>query len=286
MAPVDISKINVSRLLDSFEHCEFSPLDDVKPISLAKLPDEVVVHILLLLMKIDSPAWLNFSMTSKKLAHLSFKRGSVWRRLAWLVYPNQPFQLAELKRHNFELDSSVHLYGGSWHKMLCERPFIKYNGIYISVVNYCREGAKSDGSSAWTNPIRMITYYRYLRFYPDGSCLRSLTTEEPTTVVPAFNSDWESADGKKLFRGHWHISPKGRVCVDTEGPVPTYRFIEELKIKHGSKWARHHKLEWVSSYYVDKRNNEKGTFSLENEKDFSFSRVKSYGSIIGGYSKS
>ncbi|KAI1500285.1 hypothetical protein F5X99DRAFT_387068 [Biscogniauxia marginata] len=74
-------------------------------------------------------------------------------------------------------------YNSSWQRMFRRRPRVRFNGCYISTVNYIRAGQHGGNQSTWGNPIHIVTYYRYLRFFRDGSAVSLLTTEEPAHVV-------------------------------------------------------------------------------------------------------
>ncbi|KAL8393390.1 hypothetical protein RB595_003239 [Gaeumannomyces hyphopodioides] len=75
-------------------------------------------------------------------------------------------------------------YGGSWQTMFRFRPRIRFNGCYISTVNYIRAGQASANMVTWNSPVHVCTYFRYLRFFRDGTCISLLTTAEPAEVVP------------------------------------------------------------------------------------------------------
>lgn len=70
------------------------------------------------------------------------------------------------------------------HKIMFQkRPRLRFSGCYISTVNYTRPGAPTPSQVSWNTPVHIVTYYRYLRFFRDGSCVSLLTTTEPTDVV-------------------------------------------------------------------------------------------------------
>ncbi|ODQ81621.1 hypothetical protein BABINDRAFT_159889 [Babjeviella inositovora NRRL Y-12698] len=289
-----IDRIDVDLLLETFQSLAISTKtrregeeleEDIvseSPSPLLSLPDDVFLHILNLLIVEDTPAWFNFSMTCKKAASLGFHRSDCWRRLCWQTYPQQHYDEQSIELNGITRNQKtmvVNGWNGSWRDMYRQRPFIKFSGIYISVVNYYSEGGKSEGSSAWTNPIRMITYYRYFRFYSDGTVLKLLTSDEPNFVVPKFFRDsWARNGLEKVYLCEWRLSVDGCVTISGEGSVKKYRFVEELNIQHSGR-MRHHKLGWISSYSENKENGERAFFSLKNEKPFSFSRVKSYSRI-------
>ena len=77
----------------------------------------------------------------------------------------------------------------TYREVLRSHPRIRFNGCYISTVNYQRPGASSSSQVSWNTPIHIVTYYRYLRFYRDGTCISLLTTHEPAEVVHHLSRD-------------------------------------------------------------------------------------------------
>ena len=71
----------------------------------------------------------------------------------------------------------------TYRQLFRSYPRIRFNGCYISTVNYQRPGATSSSQVSWNTPIHIVTYYRYLRFYRDGTCISLLTTHEPVEVI-------------------------------------------------------------------------------------------------------
>lgn len=332
-----LSKINVDELLDSFEHEEaYSPdpnnpdhydesqmtikfasigLDghdihaDVRPVlPLIHLPNEIWIYIIDILLTTDPELWFNFGITCKRHAYLAFASSAIWRRLCYLIYPYQVYEenvgvtSKELPVPRDPLALLPH-YGNSWKYILRERLFLKFLGCYISVVNYYSEGARPEFSLSWTNPVRTVTYYRYIRFYPNGECVMSLTALEPTKVIPQLlrnnklkcilaqpelrdNSHIVAAkEPHKIYTGKWTISTESEVNIQVDqGSVPYYTFHYQFQIKLLGGVAKHGKLSWVRFYANrkkmaedDDREGEQVEFSLKNEKPFKFLRVRSYG---------
>lgn len=318
-----VKRINVDALIESFEGCEAvapDPLDPMQahlthsrikidnwtpqyvPVSpLVRLLPDIWVHILLIVVSQLPLAWFNMSMTCKKYAYLGFGLLLLWRCMCRLVFPNQQYPDHEELRD--DLDQLVQQYNSSYHTMLRLRPFIKFKGCYISVVNYYSEGARESFTSSWLNPVHIVTYYRYLRFYPDGTCIKLLTTLEPSKVVPHFlryntlksvaavvdehgvvHNAGHARDGHRIFHGTWTISEQGQVHITIEnGLVPYCVFHYNFNVKNLGGLMRHSKLSWVN-YYArrikllpeDDRDGEVYDFSLKNEKLFKFLRVKRY----------
>ncbi|CAH1971756.1 unnamed protein product [Acanthoscelides obtectus] len=70
----------------------------------------------------------------------------------------------------------------SWRCMFIERPRVHFNGCYISKTTYIRNGENSFQDQFY-RPWHLVTYYRYLRFFPDGSVLVLTTADEPMQSV-------------------------------------------------------------------------------------------------------
>ncbi|KAI1739090.1 hypothetical protein F4680DRAFT_422821 [Xylaria scruposa] len=71
----------------------------------------------------------------------------------------------------------------TWQSMFRRRPRVRFNGCYISTVNYIRPGVNSGQHLTWNTPVHIVTYYRYLRLFRDGTAISLLTTDEPAHVV-------------------------------------------------------------------------------------------------------
>ncbi|KAG5998381.1 hypothetical protein E4U43_002434 [Claviceps pusilla] len=109
--------------------------------------------------------------------------------------------------------------------MFQHRPRIRFNGCYISTVNYIRMGQASAAQAQATwggSPVHIVTYYRYLRFFRDGTAISLLTTAEPAAVVGHLtrealllhlgdrnkntHASLPSAIMQKAYRGRWRLS--------------------------------------------------------------------------------
>lgn len=337
-----VKSIKVGPLLDSFKGIEAkAPLaDDLDPdaltIKFANLgngPDHMVLepisplinlsldiwlYILEILLVSSPESWISMSITCKKFAYLGLNSNEIWRKLCYLIYPRQNYEENSLFiQANQTVGSNITdnslpvpkdqlmvipSYNYNWKSMLNERPFIKFLGCYISVVNYYSEGGRPQFSSSWTNPVRVITYYRYLRFYPDGTCVKVLSVLEPHRVVPhllkynqlkSIQSALELAkagnnapikDSHRIYHGKWTLSTTGEIHINIEeGTVPYYYFHYHFQIKNLAGVYKYNKLNWIRYYAIrkkmapdDDREGEVSTFGIRNEKPFKFLRVKSY----------
>lgn len=192
------------------------------------------------------------------------------------------------------------LYGGSWQRMFRQRPRIRFNGCYISTVNYMRSGQADTTQVTWGSPVHIVTYYRYLRFFRDGTVISLLTTTEPAEVVHHMtrealalhaggaNPHLPSSVMRHGLRGRWRLSREADdpdapladaergVMVETEG-VSKYIYRLDLTLGSAGKGARNNKLAWKGFYSYNPLTEDWAEFAMRNHKPFYFSRVKSYG---------
>ncbi|CAK9226895.1 unnamed protein product [Sphagnum jensenii] len=63
-------------------------------------------------------------------------------------------------------------YGGSWRTMWQKRPHLRYDGLYVSRNTYIRAGI-----AEWRtiNPVHLVCYFRYIRFFTNGKFLYKTT---------------------------------------------------------------------------------------------------------------
>jgi F-box protein 9 len=190
----------------------------------------------------------------------------------------------------------------TYRQMFRQRPRIRFNGCYISTVNYTRPGAAAATSVTWNTPVLMVTYYRYLRFFRDGSLISLLTTNEPADVVPYLYAEHlhHSHTGalpqsvmKDALRGRWRLSgnpwkapvtgeeeteePEGDVIVETDGVRPKYMYKMHLALGSAGKGTRNNKLTWRGYWSWNRLTDDWASFELKHDKAFYWSRVRSFG---------
>ncbi|SCU86128.1 LANO_0C06832g1_1 [Lachancea nothofagi CBS 11611] len=250
---------------------------------LETLPEDVLQHIVHHVIAMSGESWVNLSLTCKKFQQLCFEKPDPYRAFAHRIYPLQHYDEATMTLNGLNnlIALEQALWGSDYKRMLEERAYVKFQGCYISVVNYLRHGANLEGSSSLVSPVHMITYYRYLRFYPDGTCLRLVTTDEPSVVVRHFSRHRRVKDAELC---HWTCS------IDDDFSILTvkrrnekYEFVETLQIhSHGRR--RYHRLQWIKSEAFQDTGDQI-QFSMHEEKPFSFSRVNSYANDVPEGSK-
>lgn len=187
----------------------------------------------------------------------------------------------------------------TYRALFRRRPRIRFNGLYISTVNYPRPGQVSPTTSTWNSTvIHIVTYYRYIRFLRDGTCISLLTTAEPADVVPYMyvehvhkgHGALPSAPMKDAVLGRWRLSgpeipsasedegeKEGTLFIDTPGATPKYQYSMFLRLESSGKRGRNNKLSWLAYRSYNRLTDDWGDFGLKNDRPFYWSRVRSYG---------
>lgn len=241
---------------------------------LEMLPNDVLLRIIKHVVLLSGETWVNLSLTCQRFNQLCFNNTFPYRIFKDFIYSKQNYDDGSMILNGVKDLKAMEqeLWGDDNITMIKSRPFIKFGGVYISVVNYLRYGTHAEGSSSLLNPVHMITYYRYFRFYEDGTALRLLTTDEPGHIVKNFDKENKPKNSEIC---NWHIGFDdnfGRVIITRSNQK--YIFRETLVIKkQGNKI--HQRLKWISST-VENNEGEISECSLRNEKPFYFSRVRSY----------
>jgi len=275
---------------------------------LATLPFELLLQVVRNVALADVASFARLAQVCKTFAYLVITEQSIWRvvcettfnRMLWdwgvtvsggpieeplvLDAPNGEvlregeYEAEDEEQETREIpidEKEVLRYGESWRKMFMIRPRVRFNGVYISTCNYIRAGA----SQSWNTPVHIVTYYRYLRFYPNGTVLSLLSTCEPAEVVHGFNKialtpahqgglpvgtmSW----GKYVSKGRWRMDKDGQLDVETEAPMmDKYLFRMAFKVKSiraGGRIGGVNKLVWEGFWSWNIISDDLAEFSLK-----------------------
>ncbi|AAW45422.1 hypothetical protein CNBH0900 [Cryptococcus deneoformans B-3501A] len=284
------SKSALTAILDSLPiapyEFTFLPEDEDLPIPIASLPAELIDPILAHLDVI----WVErFAATCWRARYLT-QCSNVWRRLACRIY-REP---AILPPGGLTVKDLMQRHAGEWRTTLIEEERVRMDGCYIAVCHYIRPGAGDE----WIAITHLITYHRFLRFYPDGSVISFLTTDHPSEIVPVLRP---SLRGKGLHFGRWRLirsdaihnpeidsewvpsksgekRPARIIISDLLEPgveKPKYEFEMELALRQTSR-GRWNKLDILEYRSINLTTGETLALSLKNQKPFFFSKVRSY----------
>lgn len=304
------------------------------PCPIAELPEEILASIIQHTAIADVATMSRLSRVCKRFAYLVMTEEQVWRRVVEgsesgfgaMLYDyscdlqgkplvdNEDGRILDLDDDD-SLDEgstpptpekpslsdvTINLlhkqYKSSWRQMFRSRPRIRFGGCYISTVNYTRPGAASTNTTTWGAPVHIVTYFRYLRFFRDGSAISLLTTAEPVDVVHHLKKEnltkehrerLPSSVMKDALRGRWRLSgpgdgietdeAEGDVHVETEGVTSKYMWKMQFGLANAGRNTRNNKLNWKGFWYYNRLADDWGEFGLKNDKAYYWSRVKSYG---------
>ncbi|KAK8864651.1 hypothetical protein IAR55_001901 [Kwoniella newhampshirensis] len=279
----------LTTLLDSLHvpahSLTFLPADEDLPTPISKLPSELLDPILTHLDVTSIERFASTCWRARYLTHVS----NVWRKLALGIYKT-PAMVPD----GLGVRDLVRRHRGEWRTTFLEEERVRMDGCYIAVCHYIRPGA----GDQWVTITHMITYHRFLRFYPDGSVISFLTTEHPSEIVPSLRP---TLRGKGLHFGRWRLirsdappspddppyvptkpnekRPPARILITdllepgVEGPK--YEFEMELALRETSR-GRWNKLDIIDYRSINLVTGESLALALKHQKPFYFSKVRSY----------
>ncbi|WBW75436.1 F-box protein Pof7 [Schizosaccharomyces osmophilus] len=246
----------------------------VAPPFILKLPDEVLLLIVEHCFEnLNDLSYLPRIAQSCKLLAKACRADSLYRQFCYFSYQQNEWQ--QTKESIEEELSSV--YHQIWKEMYLRKPRIRFDGCYISVCRYFRPGTSD---TSWNQPVHLISYYRYLRFYPDGTCMVFRTNTEPGLIVRNFDRHQSSfftpsssnpafSNGEVACMATWSMSPAGQILLSHPAGGRAYTYAQSLQ-------AKGNRLKWVFFYAVDNEIFETTEFPLTHHRDYVFSRVYSY----------
>eukprot|EP00218_Dolichomastix_sp_CCMP3274_P005057 CAMPEP_0170157204 /NCGR_PEP_ID=MMETSP0033_2-20121228/65219_1 /TAXON_ID=195969 /ORGANISM="Dolichomastix tenuilepis, Strain CCMP3274" /LENGTH=321 /DNA_ID=CAMNT_0010394597 /DNA_START=18 /DNA_END=980 /DNA_ORIENTATION=- len=180
--------------------CRSAAAEDLDSVELApvqRLPDEILINIL---GRLDAVALATASCASRTFAVLIRKpSGILWRGVCADSFPETRSELSRI------VDEE---YRGNWREMFLTRPRLRCDGIYVSRNQYVKPG-----QTVWDerNPVHLVAWFRYLRFFRDGSFAYRTSPLKPAAVV------------KSLRRGRAEQARAG------EGSLDVYHGMAELR---------------------------------------------------------
>jgi F-box protein 9 len=259
-ADADTENLSTAELIASFAHLPIPQAEPLVentpplPCPIAKVPSEVLIEILRHVAVRDPATFGRMALVCKQFAYHFVHQQSIWKHLC-----QQPEFGFEGMHYAFSCDTlgqPIYTLSGerytpfpegapleipkplsSWSQVFQSYPRIRFTGIYISTVNYMRPGAASVfQTTSWNSPIHIVTYYRYLRFYPDGSVVSLLTTTEPVDVVPHISKENMMA-ARAIKKGGHHLraSEISKAQPGTADYVPPVA-MEALKYCLRGRW--------------------------------------------------
>ncbi|GBE86403.1 hypothetical protein BKA93DRAFT_803577 [Sparassis latifolia] len=244
----------------------FEPEDEREALPFRSLPDELLVHIL---QYLDTAALERFAAVNRKARVLSLDV-AIWREFVHAVY--KPPQIAE----DEDLATLLEKYTPDYRRLYVEQPRVRLDGVYIAVCHYIRAGLSEN---AWVNVSHLITYHRYLRFYPNGEVLSLLANDQvpPRQVISTLKPTLRM---KGFFIGNWYLdgtTVRVTNLLDPSGGFVRYAFQMKLELR-SRPLGRWNRLDFRAYDSVDIASGEATPLALNHERSFWFSKVRSYAS--------
>ncbi|KAJ5676172.1 hypothetical protein N7462_009069 [Penicillium macrosclerotiorum] len=260
-APTDGEFIPTPALIESFAHLPIPQADPLientppPPCPIGNVPSEVIVEILRHVATRDPATFGRMALVCKRLAYHFAHEQHIWKRIC--QRPQFGFQGMHYSFVCDVLGGPIYTLSGnqytpfpsdiaaeipkplsSWKDVFQSYPRIRFTGVYISTVNYTRAGATSSFQNvSWNSPIHIVTYYRYLRFYPDGSLVSLLSTTEPVDVVPHISRENVMAARAPPHRQHQRQPlEQGKSLSGATEPVPP---VAMAALKYGLRGRWH-----------------------------------------------
>lgn len=246
--------------------------------SIASLPDEILHQVLGYVMQIMPSSFTAISLTCQKFCLITQRDQSIWKDVCMGTYHNQLYdeeegvqELSTIEpgHYSTRLQDEVCIdFQNDWKKMFIEKPRIRMDGCYIATCHYTRPGVREE---SFSSSFHLVTYFRFLRFYPSGTSLSLLTTSPPADVVHQIHL---GSKLKGIQIGRWSMTRAGKLSIEATGPA-SYLFFMSLQVKSSSR-GRQNKLQWDKFSGTHPVTGEITHFNLKNDKPFYFSKVISY----------
>ncbi|KAG6891596.1 hypothetical protein C0992_002635 [Termitomyces sp. T32_za158] len=262
----------------------FVPEIEEEPVHLQKLPEELLV---MFLRKLDTTSIERFASVCRKARVIALD-SLIWRELVRATY--KPPQVT----HEEQLTSVLERYLYDYRRVYIEHPRVRMDGVYIATCHYIRPGLSEN---SWVTINHLITYHRYLRFYPNGQVLSLLANEEftPHQVIPLLKPTLRM---KGFYIGTWSLrdatieitnllDASGRYPLLTDHPVTSsvhyssgneanrYTFVMTLDLI-SRPLGRWNKMSILAYNSVRLETGDVNPVALKNERPFWFSKVRSY----------
>ncbi|KAF7309851.1 hypothetical protein MIND_00357200 [Mycena indigotica] len=275
---VSVIPTSLAKVINGFpQDIVFLPEDEKLPVHLNVLPEELLVAII---RRLDHTTIERFGAVSRRARVLTLD-SSVWRELVVLVYKHPQIP------HFESIVPVIARYQSDFRRLFVEHPRLRLDGAYIAVCHYVRPGLSEN---TWVNISHLITYHRYLRFFPDGKVLSLLANEEtpPAQVIHTLKL---SLRKKGLYIGTWRLAGSNVIIsnlIDASGrfPIPPqpvsadepcarYAFSMTLNLR-SRPLGRWNKLELTSYNSVHIESGDSSPLPLKHDRPFWFSKVKSF----------
>lgn len=109
-----------------------------------------------------------------------------WRRIAMSTWPNETQSQLERRLYGYK----------SWRMLCIHRPRLRTSGIYM-VRHQFSKMASLTACERPQAPVFLVTYYRFLRFYNDGTVISLVTPEVPHLAMHRVRREWKASPAER-----------------------------------------------------------------------------------------
>lgn len=177
--------------------------------------------------------------------------------------------------------------------MFISRPRVRFDGCYISKINYERLGENSFQDQFY-RPVQIVEYFRLIRFLSDGSLLMLTSADDLQSSVNRMKNTFAAIQSKDILTGHYSYQDSALLVIikkprnstvkfRRQGIVESddFTFFLEVEIQSTSARKKYNKLMWKHYSISQFRGGEEITseFDLRSSTkypSFYFSPVKSF----------
>ncbi|KAK5085801.1 hypothetical protein LTR05_005090 [Lithohypha guttulata] len=257
-----------AELISSWADCDIpnaEPMiegDIPPPCPIRRLPTEVLLELLRTIAIRDVSVFARLASVCKSLAFHVHSENSIWKRVALgaefgLASQNYHFKTDiqgrpviwkaledddEDERPVAPIPAQLLSEAQDYRELFHSYPRIRFTGVYISTVNYTRSGGTSVTPATWGSQVHIVTYYRYLRFFRNGTLISLLTTHEPLEVVHLLTLEnlaiVRSGNTKDSANTHHFANAGYTVSTHPNAPPPSAQAI--LKHALRGRWRLCH----------------------------------------------
>lgn len=178
------------------------------PPAVSMLPDAVLRSIL---RRLDPEGLSAAAQVCRAWRTVAYEPAG-WRAHAARAWPREP--LASVERLLwFGAPPAPY---GTWRQLVARRPRLRAGGVYMKRHHYVksRRGVCLNGEPA--PAVSLVTYWRLLRFYSDGTVVSLVTPERPDKAVRRLRLNWEPQPHESAKAhpsvGSWTFSQETRTA--------------------------------------------------------------------------
>lgn len=258
------------------------PLYETRMTHISAIPLELIMYIFkwVVSMELDMKSLEQLARVCKGF-YACARDPDIWR-------------LACLRVWGVNCGSAVQ-WNGSWRLMYIKRPHLLFVGVYISKTSYERQGEKN--LDMCYRPFHVVEYYRYMRFFVDGTVAIHTSADEPVTAIarlkpkqggnPSVSIGHYRLSGDKVIivvnkkvTSDGHNQSRGRRAKGPPPPILKQVFHMELQINSIGRY-HHNQLTWmhysVNTTYSSSGQTVSSQFDLNSQfPPLYFSPVRSF----------